>query len=65
MLLNLLFSLLILVVIAGIVYMIVDAIWPGDMRFKRIALAILGLIFLVYLLQVFGFLGAGSPRLFR
>jgi hypothetical protein len=64
MLIALLIHLLIILLIAGIIYAIVDAIWPGDVRFKRIAMAILALILVLYLLDTFG-LGFGNSRLFR
>ncbi len=62
-LIPLLIHLLVLVLVAGIVYMIIDAIWPGDVRFKRIGLAIVGLIFLLYVLNMLGLWG--GARSFR
>lgn len=64
MLISVLIHLLVLVLVLGVVYMIIDALWPGDLRFKRIGLAIIGLIFLLYVLNALGLWG-GSGRVFR
>lgn len=58
-LIHLLVWLLVLCVFAGIVWMVIDAIWPGNPLFKRIAVAIFGLILLLFLLQAFGLWGDG------
>jgi hypothetical protein len=63
-LIALLIHLLVLVLVMGVAYMIIDAIWPGDARFKRIGMAIVGLIFLLYVLNMLGLWG-GNGRVFR
>ena len=65
MLINILITLLVILIIAGIVFLLIDMIWPGDARIKRLGMAIVALIILLYLLQAFGFLGSVNPRVFR
>lgn len=65
MLIQILVQVLVLLLVAGIIYAIIDAIWPGDVRFKRIGMAVLGLIILLYVLNAFGLWGSGGSRLFR
>lgn len=61
---SVLVTLLIALVIASIVYWIVSMI-PLPQPFKNIVLAVLGLIFLLWLLSYFGIFGDSSFRLRR
>lgn len=63
MTIHFLITLLVLLLVCGVVYMIVDAIWPGNAAFKRIAMAVLALIILLYVLQAMGLWTDG--RVFR
>lgn len=58
-LIHLLIWLLVLCVFAGIVWMIIDAIFPGNALVKRIAMAIFGLLLLLFLLSAVGLVGDG------
>jgi len=61
MLIQTLITLLVLLLVAGVIYAIIDAIWPGDVRFKRIGMAIVALILLLYVLNTLGLWGGLRP----